>query len=105
MSTKLTPGRFDCHDAALPDEERFTLLARDPLAGFLVSIWSSLRYGDIEAARAKAKRMMLVAEAHYLATPDVEPASEALDCAMRMFAWREANLGRWRLPAPTEPTS
>ena len=101
MGTRIAPGRFDCHAAALPDEPQFTLLARDPLAGFLVSIWSSLRMAaDVEAARAKFRKMRDVAAAHYWTDPDVEKASEALDCAMAMFAWRKENDGRWRDAPP-----
>lgn len=64
MGTRIIPGRFDCHEVALDDEPRFRLLARDPLAGFLVSIWSSVRFGDFEAAAAKFEAMieLLVAE-------------------------------------------
>jgi hypothetical protein len=89
MGTKNKPGRFDCHDRAEPDEPRFTLLARDPLAGFLTSIWSSMRYGDVEAARAKFERMLEHHLMGYVFEPDDAKASEALDCAMEMFAWRE----------------
>lgn len=70
------------------DEPRFTLLASDPLAPFLVSIWSSLRYGDLAAADVKFGAMLERAAGHYVVEPDVERASEALDCAMAMFAWR-----------------
>lgn len=31
MGTKNNPGKFDCYDAALPDEPMFVLLARDPV--------------------------------------------------------------------------
>ena len=96
MGTRLKPGQFDCHAAALDDEPTFTLLARDPLAGFLVSIWSSVRNGDFEAADAKFVAMVSRAGRPYCHDPDVEKASEALNCAMEMFAWRSANLGRWR---------
>lgn len=96
MGTRTNPGRFDCHAAALPDEPLFTLLARDPLAGFLVSIWASVRMGDFEAAEAKFRKMMEKNLVAYCNEPDVEKAEEALDCAMNMFAWRAAYDGRWR---------
>lgn len=99
MGTRINPGRFDCHAAALPDEPQFTLLARDPLAGFLVSIWSSLRLGaDIEGAQAKFRKMAEAAASRYWTDPDVDKAAEALDCALEMFRWREDNEGRWRQP-------
>lgn len=105
MGTRLNPGRFDCHDAALDDEPRFTLLARDPLAGFLISIWSSVRFGDFEAAGVKFEAMLERVGVDYAIAPDVGSASEAIECAMAMFAWRLANHGRWRTPEPRTPTA
>lgn len=96
MGTKQHPGSFDCLAAALPDEPMFVLLARDPLAGFLVSIWSKVRYGDWEAAHAVFDAMLSRAGPPYIAEPDVDKAGEAIDCAMSMFAWRAENDGRWR---------
>ena len=87
MATKADPGRFDCYAKAEPDEPLFVLLARDPLAPFLVSIWSSLRNGDFEAAGAKFDAMLGKAALRYGAAPDVEKAGEALDCAFAMFEW------------------
>jgi hypothetical protein len=105
MGTRLSPGRFDCHEAALDDEPRFTLLARDPLAGFLVSIWSSMRFGDFEAAAVKFRTMIERAGMDYAVAPDVARGGEAMECAMAMFAWRTANDGRWRTPEPRTPTA
>ncbi len=92
MGTTNNPGRFDCHDAALPDEPLFTLLARDPVAPFLVSIWSSVRSGDPEAAQAKFERMLEVCVPRYALVPDVDKAGEALDCAMAMFGYRRPSI-------------
>jgi hypothetical protein len=89
MGTKNNPGRCDCYAKADPDEPMFTLLARDPIAPFLVSIWSSIRYGDVEAARVKFDRLMAVTLPIYCVEPDDAKASEALDCAMAMFEYRE----------------
>lgn len=100
MGTKDNPGQFDCYHAAKPDEPMFVLLARDRLAGFLVSIWSSLRYGDEEAARAKFERMISDHLQHYLAEPDLEKAHEALTCALAMFEWRKLNR---QPPKPSQP--
>lgn len=91
MGTKNNPGKFDCYNAAEPDEPMFTLLARDPLAGFLVSIWSSMRYGDFEAAQVKFDAMVSKVGARYAVSPDCDKAGEAQDCAFNMFAWRNAN--------------
>lgn len=99
MGTKNQPGKFDCYDNALPDEPIFILLARDPLAPFLVSAWSAVRMGDWEKARTVFDAMIERQGAPYLREPDVDVAIEAMDCSAAMFAWREGNEGAWR-PAP-----
>lgn len=43
MGTKNKPGKFDCYEAAEPDEPMFILLARDPIAPILVDLWARLR--------------------------------------------------------------
>ncbi len=91
MGTKLQPSLFDAHERAEPDEPFFTLLARDPLAPFLVSIWSSLRYGDVEAAGVKFNAMIDRAAIRYLMEPDHERASAAMDCMIAMFDWAKVN--------------
>ena len=72
------------------------LLARDPLAPFLVSIWSSLRNGDFEAANVKFDAMLGRAALQYGPAPDVDKANEALDCAFAMFDWAGARAARER---------
>lgn len=93
MGTKNNPGRFDCFNAADPDEPRFTLLARDALAAHLISIWSKLRMGDHEAARVVFEHML--GQAAAIGYPrdgdDVDKAIEAMDCSMSMFTWRKEN--------------
>ena len=89
MGTKNNPGEFDCYFNAEPDEPMFVLLARDPLAPFLVSIWSKIRMGDLEAAGAVFTKMIYESTARYHAEPDVDKASEALDCSLAMFKWRK----------------
>ena len=89
MGTKNNPGSFDCHASADPDEPLFMLLARDPLAPFLVSIWSKLRYGDLEAAGVVYEKMIDTATLKYLEEPDVAKAQEAMDCSLAMFDWRK----------------
>ncbi len=91
MGTKLQPSSFDLYERAEPNEPSFTLLARDPLAPFLVSIWSSLRYGDTEAAGVKFDAMINRAAGRYIQEPDIGQASAAMDCMFAMFAWAEAN--------------
>lgn len=70
MGTKRNPGKFDCYEAADPDEPMFVLLARDPLAPQLVREWAGRR-------RMRAG--------------DPAKISEALDCATAMERWRAAH--------------
>lgn len=92
MGTKNNPGQFDCYENAEPDEPMFILLGRDRLAAHLVSIWSKVRMGDMEAASAVFLDMLRKHAAAYDAEPDVEQASEALDCSLAMFKFREARV-------------
>lgn len=91
MGTKNNPGRFDCYHAADPDEPMFVLLARDRLAPYLVSIWAKVRNGDAEAAHAVFEAMIIRAGYPYTALPDEEKATEAMECSLNMWAWRESN--------------
>ena len=91
MGTKNNLGKFDCYAHAEPDEPIFVLLARDPLAGFLTSIWSKVRNGDVEAASTVFLKMLNTAGVQYMQEPDVAKASEAIECALAMFDWRKAN--------------
>lgn len=70
METKENPGKFDCYEASKPDEPMFVLLARDPIAPFVVRTWARVR--DILHG----------------ASPKVD---EALDCADRMEEWRRSH--------------
>ncbi len=91
MGTKNNPGKFDCHANAEPDEPMFILLARDPLAPFLTSLWAKVRLGDYEAAEAVFNRMIRDHLMKYGAEPDVDKAGEAMECASTMFDWYDAN--------------
>jgi hypothetical protein len=51
MGTKNNPGAYDCEAKAHPDEPKFTLLGRDPIAHHLVAIWSALASGKPGFAR------------------------------------------------------
>ena len=92
MGTKNNPGKFDCYEAAHPDEPMFVLLGRDPLAAHLVSIWAKVRMGDWEAAHDVFEHMIKRRGARYGVAPDVEKAAEAIECSSAMLAWFEA----WR---------
>lgn len=43
MGTKANPSRYDCYEAALPDEPMFVLLGRDKFASALVRLWANMR--------------------------------------------------------------
>lgn len=93
MGTKNNPGRFDCEAKAEPDEPKFTMLGRDPQGAHLVSIWSKLRMGDIEAARVVFEHLiaLTIASGYPRDSDDVDKAIEAMDCSMSMFTWRKEN--------------
>ncbi|SEQ71508.1 hypothetical protein SAMN05216548_10735 [Faunimonas pinastri] len=91
MGTKNDPAPHDAYAKAEPDEPLFTLLARDPQAPFLVSIWAKVRVGDIEAAFAVFGKMMSAVGPAYAIQPDTEKATEAMYCSSDMFAWQQAN--------------
>ena len=88
MGTKNNPGKWDCYENAEHDEPMFVLLARDRLAGHLVSLWSKMRYGDLEAAQVVFHDMLTKHLGHYQVEPDVPKAQEAMDCSLAMFDWR-----------------
>lgn len=89
MGTKLNPGKFDCHASAGADEPLFTLLARDPLAPFLTSIWAAVRAGDFEMAEAVFTGMMRRVAGQYYDDPDMDKSGEALTCSAEMFQWKK----------------
>ena len=89
MGTKSKPGKFDCHDAALPDEPRFTLLARDQSAPALVRDWAAKRAHMIKVGLAPAE--------------DQAKIDEARTLAREMQVWRLANPGKWRKAKTPEP--
>lgn len=66
MGSKNNPGRFDCYEAADPDEPMFVLLGRDKHAPTMVWLWASLRELDGE---------------------DPAKVAEARDCAALMMKW------------------
>lgn len=79
MGTKLNPGKFDCYDAALPDEPMFVLLARDEDAAALVEEWCNRKMrritlgGTKDTPRRRAK------------------IDEAWTCAREMRLWKREN--------------
>lgn len=82
MSTKDTPGQFDCYARLRPDEPYFVLRAKDPVASELVREW------------ARRRRALPGNETN----PKI---AEAITCADQMAAWYRQNVG---LPATsTQP--
>lgn len=96
MGTKNKPSEFDAYEKALPDEPMFTLLARDPLAPFLVSIWGSIRMNDLESAFVKFNAMIAKVGRHYSINPQIQEASEALGVSIEMFRYFQENSARIR---------
>jgi len=89
MSTKQSPGRFNCYAAAFPDETIFTLLARDPALPATVEFWVAerIRLGKNET------------------DDDKDRLAAALEESKTAAAWREKNLDpfgdgtpTWRVP-------
>jgi hypothetical protein len=93
MGTKNNPGKFDCLEKAEADEPFFVLLARDPHAAHLVSIWAKLRVHDFEAATAVFNDLMRKIHLAYpdLRIGDMEKANEAIHCSSAMFSWIREN--------------
>lgn len=89
MSTKTNPGAFDCFANAGPDEEMFILLARDPVAPYLVEIWAALRSGDLFLAR---RLLAMCYERMDRKPTPPDQLMEAMQCATRMHQWRIAKL-------------
>lgn len=71
MGTKNAPNPNDCYAKAEPDEPMFVLLARDPLAPYLVRKWADGAMG--------------------LGTAGGEKGLEARECADAMDEWRRKN--------------
>jgi hypothetical protein len=93
MAAKNRFNPIDCLGAALPDEEYFVLLARDPAMPAMLGIWASLRVGNFSAA-AENFQMLMQRELveHYRKHPDIAKSQEAVDTANRAAEWRTANL-------------
>lgn len=89
MGTKRNPGKYDCYDAADYDEPLFTLLARDPLAPMLVSLWAAIRAGDRETAYKIVTHFLDQHGNRYVRAPEHEKAAEALRCSTTMVKWQK----------------
>lgn len=72
----------DCYHRALPDEPKFTLLARDPLFFLLVMAWAENREQAVQCGDRPVEDMALVTEARQMAREG--------------STWRRNNMGKWR---------
>src|SRR6266446_8725134 len=90
MGTKASPSAYDCYANAEPDEPLFVLLARDPLAEYLVAAWAAMRARDVSTA----VRMILDGIVALGDKPDLpyqsEKSVEAQQCSKAMREWRLA---------------
>jgi len=87
MGTKNNPGNYDCYENAEPDEPMFVLLARDPLAPFLVRLWvEHHRDRRIREWDAKDKNAQEAADYPYGLD---EKEMEAMACASTMEIWAQ----------------
>lgn len=70
MGTRDNPGRFDCYAKAEPDEQLFTLMARDPDFEEFVRWWAHWRSRQIEAGvrPATEEEFAQIKEAQEIAT-------------------------------------
>lgn len=80
MGSRKKPGKYDCAAHALPDEQTFTLLARDPSFAPVVREWARLRRMAV-ALGTKPKS-------------DLPKCREAEQLADAGEAWRIANWPR-----------
>jgi hypothetical protein len=90
MGSKLSPGKFDCYANAEPDEPMFVLLARDELAGVLVTMWGLLRIGAFDKLDECVATLKHLAR-RYVDAPDNAKADEAAECARAMTLWIDMN--------------
>lgn len=94
MGSKLSPGAYNCHANAEPDEPLFTLLARDPVAPYIVKAWAHIRAGDLLGAThalARADEAMkwevFNGRKHFLSM-ESDKFKEAIQCADDMAHWK-----------------
>jgi hypothetical protein len=81
----------DCYHKAEEGEPKFTLLARDPLAPFMVALWAAMRAGDIGSALSIFSDMNSDAGYKYTKEPsDANKVNSASFIAVEMNEWREA---------------
>lgn len=103
MGTKAQPGACDCYAKAEPDEELFTLLARDRLAPGLVFIWSALKSHQFAIAEVMFNDLLKLALE--LPTERTHKVYEAMLCGDRMISWRRQHYGEPTAAGSTAPSA
>lgn len=81
----------DCYHKAEEGEPKFTLLARDPLAPFMVALWAAMRAGDTGSALSIFADMNSDPGHQYSRNPSAPTKiNGASDIAVQMNDWRKA---------------
>ncbi len=94
MGSKAEPGKHDCYANAELDEPMFVLLARDPVAPWLVRAWRALRDGDNIAASALMNEASQAFRASgKKALPRPSEKSQEAEAVAAMITWRQRNRG------------
>jgi hypothetical protein len=78
----------DCYHKADEGEPKFTLLARDPLAPWLVGIWVAMSRGDTEGALGAFYGMVDTCSTRYKNEPRAEGkihSAEDIETLMRNY--------------------
>lgn len=79
----------DCYFKAEKDEPKFTLIARDPLAPWLVDMWVAMRRGDLNGALLSFAAMSDVCIRRYEIEPtDMDKLESADEIAINMRSYR-----------------
>lgn len=83
---------LDCYHKAEPDEPKFTLLARDPVAASLIRMWAATREGNLAEMARQYAELVEVACHRYLDEPtDDNKLQEACAIAGDMEQWHGVN--------------
>lgn len=90
MGTKEKPDLFDRWDDADDDEPRFALLARDPVAPYLVEIWGMLRSGNWGGVKLITEQAAEAIRSTDIVT-DFPQITASMQVATEMHKWRMIN--------------
>jgi len=76
---------LDCYQRKEPNEEHFTLLARDKSAPALIRLWAAIRAGDTTKATGEFAKLVELSNTHYKYDPtDYDQIDSALAKATTM---------------------